>query len=1457
MSETETSEIHSNTKSEETSNIPQTGDLQSIQAAYRLNGKNYLKWSQFVQTFLKGKGKISHLLGTGPKKGDPKFAAWDEEDSMVMSWLWNSMLPEISDTCMFLPTAQDIWTTIRQTYSKAGDAALIYEIKTKISATKQGNLSVTQYANLLQNLWQELDQYRCVQMLCSEDAATLKNFIEKDRVYDFLAGLNVEFDQVRVQILGKERLSSLNETISLIRAEENRREVMLEPKTLEGSAMISTKSNKDTIWCTYCKKSRHTRDDCFKLHGKEQVLSRKGGFKGGKAHLTAGEDQTQEKSNQAGMGEFKKEEIEKLRNLLNSLEKSSSTCSLAQSGKYLNSYALSASSMSSLGSWVIDSGATDHMTHSPIRFRTYNPCPGNRKITVADGSPITVAGQGTVNLSNSLSLNNVLHVPKLSSNLISIHQITKDLNCRVIFYSTHCVFQDLVTGRTIGLAKVNDGLYYLEEMSGNKKNKNQLSLTCSSNNKSEIWLHHFRLGHPSFILLKSMFPSLFKNEDVSSFHCDTCEIAKHHRLSFPLSNTRSTRPFSLIHTDIWGPCRISSISGAKWFVTFIDDCTRTTWLFLMKEKSEVSSIFPMFHKMICTQFGSLIKRVRSDNARDYFNQILSSFFQKEGIIHESSCVDTPQQNGIAERKNRHLLNVTRAILFQHKVPKTFWGEAVLTAAHLINRVPSKVLNNQSPIAALSVFYPDFNVSCTLSPKVFGCVAFVHVHAHQRGKLDPRALKCIFVGYSNTKKGYKCYHPPSKKFFTSMDVTFVENEPYSQSNNPHLQGESSWEDKEFLLDLQSPTLNLKSFKPDHTPNSKGEHTSSEPEPEFEVEHASKEIEPDLGAEGKSGLNPTTPLKVYSRKKVHISEPVQIQESEPQSGTENSVPLCVQSDSAPCEFNDLDLPIAVRKGTRECTKHPISNFVSFHRLSPQHKTFLTTINSISIPQTLQEALRNKNWLHAMKEEMNALERNKTWEIVNLPKGKKTVGCKWVFTLKYRADGSLERHKARLVAKGYTQTYGIDYQETFAPVAKMNTVRVLLSLAANFGWCLQQFDVKNAFLHGDLEEEVYMEPPPGFNEMFFEKKVCRLKKALYGLKQSPRAWFGRFTKVMLAMQYKQSQGDHTLFIKHSKGGVTALLVYVDDIIITGNDPIERETLKKCLAKEFEIKELGRLKYFLGIEVAYSSKGIFVSQQKYVLDLLKETGNLGCKAASTPIEPNLRLNEEKDDSTVDKGRYQRLVGKLIYLSHTRPDIAFAVSVVSQFMHDPREKHLQAVNRILSYLKGTPGRGILFKKNEGLLIEAYTDADYAGSVVDRRSTSGYCTFLGGNLVTWRSKKQSVVARSSAEAEFRAMAHGVCELLWLKIILDDLKIKWEGPMKLYCDNKSAINIAHNPVQHDRTKHIEVDRHFIKEKLDSGMICTPYVASNNQLADVLTKGMPTSNFEDITCKMGMENIYSPS
>ena len=471
---------------------------------------------------------------------------------------------------------------------------------------------------------------------------------------------------------------------------------------------------------------------------------------------------------------------------------------------------------------------------------------------------------------------------------------------------------------------------------------------------------------------------------------------------------------------------------------------------------------------------------------------------------------------------------------------------------------------------------------------------------------------------------------------------------------------------------------------------------------------------------------------------------------------------------------------------------------------------------------------------------------------------MGCRWVFTVKHKADGSVERYKARLVAKGYTQTYGVDYQETFAPVAKMNSVRILLSLAANKDWPLHQFDVKNAFLHGGLEEEVYMDVPPGFEDSKSAGKVCKLKKSLYGLKQSPRAWFERFTQAMLRWGYKQSQGDHTLFIKHSPDNkVVALIVYVDDIVVMGDDLDAMEQLQKCLSKEFEIKDLGRLKYFLGIEVLRSKHGIFISQRKYVLDLLEETGMLGGRPNDTPVDPNQKLDVDEEGLQVDKGNYQRLVGRLIYLSHTRPDIAYAVSTVSQFMHSPRQSHLDAVFRILRYLKSAPGKGLMFSKNNHLQVEAYSDSDYGSSVVDRRSTSGYCTFVGGNLVTWRSKKQNVVARSSAEAEFRAMAQGICELLWIKILLTDLKIEPMDTMRLYCDNQAAINIAHNPVLHDRTKHIEIDRHFIKEKLRDGVICTLFVKSGEQLADILTKGLANRPFSYILGKLDMRDIFAPA
>jgi hypothetical protein len=347
-----------------------------------------------------------------------------------------------------------------------------------------------------------------------------------------------------------------------------------------------------------------------------------------------------------------------------------------------------------------------------------------------------------------------------------------------------------------------------------------------------------------------------------------------------------------------------------------------------------------------------------------------------------------------------------------------------------------------------------------------------------------------------------------------------------------------------------------------------------------------------------------LKVYTRRQKTENDQVQGEEEVTVSkNPEVQVqPDVYDSSSSPstsdgtisAPLDDLDIPIAQRKQSRSTvgklpshlSQYDISNYMSYSSVGPQYRAFIAALDSaVPIPHDWQEAKRHPQWRAAMLEEMAALDKNNTWELSTLPTGKKAVGCKWVFTIKHKPDGKVERYKARLVAKGYNQTYGVDYDETFAPVAKMNTIKTLISIAANLRWKLFQLDVKNAFLHGDLQEEVYMEIPPGFNTRMTEGKVCKLKKSLYGLKQSPRAWFGKFRKEICNKGFLQSNADHTLFYKNHQGRIVILIVYVDDIIITGNDEREMVQLKKDLARSFEVKDLGHLHYFLGIEVAYST--------------------------------------------------------------------------------------------------------------------------------------------------------------------------------------------------------------------------------------------------------------------------------
>uniref|UniRef100_A0A2N9EKK8 Uncharacterized protein n=1 Tax=Fagus sylvatica TaxID=28930 RepID=A0A2N9EKK8_FAGSY len=481
--------------------------------------------------------------------------------------------------------------------------------------------------------------------------------------------------------------------------------------------------------------------------------------------------------------------------------------------------------------------------------------------------------------------------------------------------------------------------------------------------------------------------------------------------------------------------------------------------------------------------------------------------------------------------------------------------------------------------------------------------------------------------------------------------------------------------------------------------------------------------------------------------------------------------------------------------------------------------------------------------------------TWDLVDLPAGKSAIGCKWVYKIKTRSDGTVDRYKARLVAKGFTQEYGIDYEETFAPVARLSSVRTLIVVSASRHWPLFQMDVKNAFLNGELTEEVYMQLSPGFSQPpGFSHKVCRLRRALYGLKQAPRAWFAKFSSTISQHGFSASSYDSALFFRRSDHGITLLLLYVDDMIITGDDVQGIQDLKRFLGQHFEMKDLGPLSYFLGLEVSSSSNGYYLTQAKYTSDLISRAGITDSKIVDTPIEYNNRLNTHDGEPLPDATLYRQLVGSLVYLTVTRPDISYAVHIVSQFMAAPRSLHYAAVLRILRYLKDTLFHGLHFSSQSSLTLQAYSDADWAGDPTDRRSTTRYCFLLGDSLISWRSKKQSVVARSSTEVEYRALADTTAELLWLRWLLQDLGIDCSTAVPIHCDNRSAIQIAHNDVFHERTKHIEIDCHFVRHHLLQGTLQLRSVSSQDQLADIFTKPMPPGRFRDLISKLKLVSLH---
>jgi hypothetical protein len=515
--------------------------------------------------------------------------------------------------------------------------------------------------------------------------------------------------------------------------------------------------------------------------------------------------------------------------------------------------------------------------------------------------------------------------------------------------------------------------------------------------------------------------------------------------------------------------------------------------------------------------------------------------------------------------------------------------------------------------------------------------------------------------------------------------------------------------------------------------------------------------------------------------------------------------------------------------------------------------TTSTTSPLPSSYKSALLDPNRHNAMHDEFNALMNNNTWCLVPRPAGANVITGKWIFRHKHNSDGTLARYKARWVVRGFNQEHGVDYDETFSPVVKPATIRTVLSMATSSSWPIHQLDVKNAFLHGNLSETVYCSQPAGFVNSSFPNHVCKLNKSLYGLKQAPRTWFFRFTDFLKLLGFQQSKSDSSLFILHTQTATAYLLLYVDDIILTASTQSLLSSVISKLRQEFAMTDLGPLEHFLGVQVRRTPKGLFLSQQQYATEILDRANMLNCNPCVTPADTKSKLSATTGQplSSAKSTEFRSLAGALQYLTLTRPDISYDVQQICLFMHSPREPHVSLLKRVLRYLKGTIHYGLHLLRSKSTNITAYSDADWAGCPDTRRSTSGYCVFVGDNLVAWSSKRQTTVSRSSAEAEYRGVANAVAETCWIRQLLLELHRPPARATIVYCDNISAMYLSSNPVQHQRTKHVEIDLHFVRDRVSLGEVKVLHVPSRFQYADIFTKGLPSVLFDDFRNNL---NVY---
>ncbi|GJT73090.1 putative ribonuclease H-like domain-containing protein [Tanacetum coccineum] len=878
----------------------------------------------------------------------------------------------------------------------------------------------------------------------------------------------------------------------------------------------------------------------------------------------------------------------------------------------------------------------------------------------------------------------------------------------------------------------------------------------------------------------------------------------------------------------------------------------------------------------------LIAKATTDESNLWHRRDIIEFCGLKGIKREYSNARTPQQNGVAKRKNRTLIEAARTMLADSFLPNTFWAEAV---NHL-------------------------------------------------GKFAGKSDEGFLVGYSLQSKAFRVYNLETKRVEENLHINFLENKPNVAGKGP------SWL---FDLDYLTDSMNYHSVRSENQANihagqqesnqntgtkdkidagdSEKEDESAQDCFELPIWHSYSSTNPFASKSDNKIGGPREEEQVFlddlarlQRQEKEANEEAEALRKNLEQETKNLVtqagaakglslsditnsqeddseipPLedihedttdgifthsSYDDEGAEADFTNLETVVNVSpiptsrinpshpsalilgdptsavqtrsKVNKSSEAHAFVSYVQKQRRN-NHKDFHLCLFACFLsqhePKKISEALEDESWVDAMQEELLQFEIQKVWVLVDLPYGKKAIGTKWVYRNKKDERGVVVRNKARLVAQGHRQEEGIDYDEVFAPVARLEAIRIFLAFASFMGFVVYQMDVKSAFLYGKIDEEVYVSQPPGFLDPKHPQKVYKVVKALYGLHQAPRAWYATLSTFLLKNGYRRGTIDKTLFLKKDKHDIILVQVYVDDIIFGSTKKSWCDEFEALMKSRFQMSSMGELTFFLGLQVKQKPDGIFISQDKYVAEILKKFDFANVKTASTPIETQKPLVKDEEANDVDVHLYRSMIGSLMYLTASRPDIMFAVCACSRFQVTPKTSHLSAVKRIFRYLKGKPKLGLWYPRVSSFDLESYSDSDYAGANLDRKSTTGGCQFLGRRLISWQCKKQTIMATSTIEAEYVDATICCGQVLWIQNQMLDYGFNFMNT-KIYIDNESTICIIKNPVYHSKTKHIAIRHHFIRDAYEKKLIQVLKIHTNDNVADLLTKAFDSKKIAQV-------------